>query len=76
MEKTRVEAPRAGCVETVFGRRLVPARHPRPARRGAGQGAERAAINAPMQGTAADLIKKAMIAVAGWLKGSEKLDSN
>ena len=55
-----------GYVETVFGRRLwLPEiRSSNAARR---QGAERAAINAPMQGTAADLIKRAMIAVQDWL---------
>jgi DNA polymerase I len=53
-------------VETVFGRRLyLPEINSKnPARR---QGAERAAINAPMQGTAADLIKLSMIAVQNWL---------
>ena len=60
-----------GYVETVFGRRLylpeINARNPQ--RR---QGAERAAINAPMQGTAADLIKLAMIAVQGWLAREKK----
>ena len=56
-------------METVFGRRLwLPEiRGGNQARR---QGAERAAINAPMQGTAADLIKLAMIAVQGWLERS------
>jgi DNA polymerase-1 len=60
-------------VETVFGRRLyLPEINSKnPARR---QGAERAAINAPMQGTAADLIKLSMIAVQGWLD-TEKLAS-
>ncbi|MBL0141940.1 MAG: DNA polymerase I [Betaproteobacteria bacterium] len=67
MERTRNEAKDRGYVETVFGRRLwlpdiVSANQ---ARR---QGAERQAINAPMQGTAADLIKLAMIAVQGWLE--------
>ncbi|MEW6120063.1 MAG: DNA polymerase I [Pseudomonadota bacterium] len=66
MQRTRDAAHRQGYVETVFGRRLylpeINARNPQ--RR---QGAERAAINAPMQGTAADLIKLAMIAVQGWL---------
>ncbi|HTP62439.1 MAG TPA: DNA polymerase I [Burkholderiales bacterium] len=66
MDETREKARTLGYVETVFGRRL---RLPEinsgsPARR---QGAERAAINAPMQGTAADLIKLAMIAVQEWL---------
>ncbi len=66
MEEVRKTARERGYVETVFGRRLwLPEiRSSNPARRG---GAERAAINAPMQGTAADLIKLAMIAVRGWL---------
>ncbi|HYQ94101.1 MAG TPA: DNA polymerase I [Burkholderiales bacterium] len=66
MEETRKTARDRGYVETVFGRRLwLPEiKSANPARRG---GAERAAINAPMQGTAADLIKLAMIAVRGWL---------
>jgi len=66
MQRTRETARSQGYVETVFGRRLylpeINAKNPQ--RR---QGAERAAINAPMQGTAADLIKLAMIAVQGWL---------
>jgi len=66
MEETRKTARDRGYVETVLGRRLwLPEiKSANPARRG---GAERAAINAPMQGTAADLIKLAMIAVRGWL---------
>jgi DNA polymerase-1 len=69
MQQTREFAREHGYVETVFGRRLwLPdikaAGGPRRA------GAERAAINAPMQGTAADLIKLAMIAVQGWLDGA------
>ncbi len=66
MERTREQARRQGFVETVFGRRLWLAEinSPNGPRRAA---AERAAINAPMQGTAADLIKLAMIAVHGWL---------
>jgi DNA polymerase-1 len=66
MDDTRKAARERGYVETVFGRRLwLPEiKSANPARRG---GAERAAINAPMQGTAADLIKLAMIAVQGWL---------
>ncbi|MGE5713372.1 MAG: DNA polymerase I [Betaproteobacteria bacterium] len=66
MEHTRVLAKRQGFVETVFGRRLwLPEiNSPNGPRRGA---AERAAINAPMQGTAADLIKLAMIAVSRWI---------
>jgi DNA polymerase I len=66
MERTREQAKRQGYVETVFGRRLWLAEinSPNGPRRAA---AERAAINAPMQGTAADLIKLAMIAVHGWL---------
>jgi DNA polymerase-1 len=66
MDETREKARAAGYVETVFGRRLwLPEiRSSNPQRR---QGAERAAINAPMQGTAADLIKLAMVAVQRWL---------
>ncbi|MDT3737526.1 MAG: DNA polymerase I [Denitratisoma sp.] len=66
MESTRLLARERGYVETVFGRRLwLPEiRSAAPARR---QAAERAAINAPMQGTAADIIKLAMIAVQRWL---------
>ncbi len=67
MERTRNAARESGFVETVFGRRLwLP--DIRSANQGRRQGAERAAINAPMQGTAADLIKLAMIAVQGWLE--------
>jgi DNA polymerase-1 len=64
-----MQAKARGYVETVFGRRLwLPEiNSPNGPRR---QGAERAAINAPMQGTAADLIKLAMIAVQGWLETS------
>ena len=67
MAKTRVLAKERGYVETVFGRRLwLPEiRSANGMRR---QGAERAAINAPMQGTAADLIKLAMIAVQSWIE--------
>ena len=66
MEETRAAAKERGYVETVFGRRLwLP--DIRSSNVGRRQGAERAAINAPMQGTAADLIKLAMIAVQGWL---------
>jgi len=66
MERTRDDARSRGYVETVFGRRLwLPEiKSAAPARR---QAAERAAINAPMQGTAADIIKLAMIAVQRWL---------
>jgi len=73
MEEVRKTARDRGYVETVFGRRLwLPEiKSSNPARRG---GAERAAINAPMQGTAADLIKLAMIAVRGWLD-REKLST-
>ncbi|WP_033534469.1 DNA polymerase I [Bordetella trematum] len=73
MDETRLLAREQGYVETVFGRRLqLPdikaASGPRR------QGAERAAINAPMQGTAADLIKMAMVAVQDWLV-DEKLQT-
>jgi DNA polymerase-1 len=66
MEDTRNTARMNGCVETVYGRRLwLP--EIRASQAGRRQGAERAAINAPMQGTAADLIKLAMIAVQAWI---------
>ena len=66
MEEIRVQAREQGYVETVFGRRLWLAdiRSSAQARR---SGAERAAINAPMQGTAADLIKLSMMAVQDWI---------
>ena len=66
MQETREQARERGYVETVFGRRLWLAEI-RAANSGRRQGAERAAINAPMQGTAADLIKLSMIAVQNWL---------
>ncbi len=69
MDRTRAEAKANGFVETVFGRRLhLP--EIRAQQVGRRQAAERAAINAPMQGTAADLIKKAMIATSAWLRES------
>lgn len=70
METTRQYAKTHGYVETLFGRRVwAPDIHSKiGARR---QGAERAAINAPMQGTAADLIKLAMIKVDEWLKQNQ-----
>ncbi|HEU4774708.1 MAG TPA: DNA polymerase I, partial [Lysobacter sp.] len=67
MDNTRQQARERGYVETVFGRRLyldnIDARN-----QGLRAGAERAAINAPMQGTAADIIKRAMIDIHGWLE--------
>jgi DNA polymerase-1 len=73
MRVTREQAREQGYVETVFGRRLwLP--EIRSSNGNRRQGAERAAINAPMQGTAADLIKLAMIAVQKWLV-DEKLQS-
>jgi len=72
MNDTRETAKQKGYVETYFGRRLwVPEINSANGQRRAG--AERAAINAPMQGTAADLIKLAMIATANWL-ATEKLN--
>ena len=66
MERARQQARAQGFVETVFGRRLrLEYIHARNAAQRAG--AERAAINAPMQGTAADIIKMAMVAVDAWL---------
>jgi len=67
MDNIRATASEQGYVETVFGRRLyLPEINARNAQRR--QYAERSAINAPMQGTAADIIKKAMITVHDWLK--------
>ncbi len=66
MLQTREQARERGYVETVFGRRLWLSEI-KAANAGRRQGAERAAINAPMQGTAADLIKLSMIAVQDWL---------
>ena len=69
MDETRSEAAERGYVETVFGRRLyLPEINSRQVMRR--QAAERTAINAPMQGTAADIIKRAMIAVQSWLAES------
>ena len=69
MEETRAQAKAQGYVETVFGRRLylpdINARNKQFQ-----QAAERAAINAPMQGTAADIIKRAMITVDAWCESS------
>ncbi|KRW59079.1 DNA polymerase I [Pseudomonas sp. TTU2014-080ASC] len=69
MDRTREQAAEQGYVETLFGRRLyLPDIHAKnPALR---KGAERTAINAPMQGTAADIIKRAMVAVDNWLTES------
>ncbi|HET7061148.1 MAG TPA: DNA polymerase, partial [Nitrosospira sp.] len=67
MQRTRQMARQSGYVETVFGRRLwLPEINSSNVNRR--QASERAAINAPMQGTAADIIKLAMIAVNSWLK--------
>lgn len=68
MERTREQARERGYVETVFGRRLY-LEYIRAGNQAQRAGAERAAINAPMQGTAADIIKRAMISVDGWLAG-------
>ena len=69
MEETRRQARETGYVETVFGRRLyLPEIQSRNA--ALRQYAERSAINAPMQGTAADIIKRAMIEVDSWLQSS------
>ena len=69
MDATREQARQQGYVETLFGRRLyIPDINAKNAQKR--QYAERTAINAPMQGTAADIIKKAMIAVDGWIQNS------
>ncbi|MEZ5570655.1 MAG: DNA polymerase I [Halioglobus sp.] len=70
MDRTRAVAKEQGFVETLFGRRLyLPEINARNKMRV--QAAERTAINAPMQGTAADIIKKAMLAVDDWLQRGE-----
>jgi len=70
MDKTREAAHEKGYVETLFGRRLyLPEINSRNGMRR--QAAERTAINAPMQGTAADIIKRAMLAVDGWIQARE-----
>jgi len=70
MDGIRAQAHDSGYVETVFGRRLyLPEINDRNAQRR--QYAERSAINAPMQGTAADIIKKAMISVHKWIKDDD-----
>ncbi|MEO8746647.1 MAG: DNA polymerase I, partial [Rhodanobacter sp.] len=70
MERTRAQAHRDGYVQTLFGRRLyldnLASRN-----NALRQGAERAAVNAPMQGTAADIIKRAMIQLDDWLQGRD-----
>lgn len=67
MDRTRADAAQRGYVETLFGRRLyLPEINAGNAQRR--QAAERTAINAPMQGTAADIIKRAMIDLDGWLQ--------
>ncbi len=69
MDRTRAQAREQGFVETVFGRRLY-AQDINASNHVRRQYAERAAINAPMQGTAADLIKLAMLAVHDWINSS------
>tara|TARA_R110001599_G_scaffold8651_19_gene42241 strand:+ start:7509 stop:10241 length:2733 start_codon:yes stop_codon:yes gene_type:complete len=70
MDRTRASAREQGYVETLFGRRLyLPEINARNKMRA--QAAERTAINAPMQGTAADIIKRAMLQVDSWLQGSD-----
>ena len=66
MEDTRKQAKEQGYVKTLFGRRL-PLPDIKASNGARRKGAERAAINAPMQGTAADIIKKAMLQVADWI---------
>ena len=70
LERVRAEAGTRGYVETIFGRRLylpdIRSRNP-----SVRQAAERTAINAPMQGSAADIIKRAMIHLDAWLQESD-----
>ena len=74
MDSTRALAKEQGYVETLFGRRLyLPEINARNKMRV--QAAERTAINAPMQGTAADIIKRAMLAVDDWLRQDAAIDA-
>ncbi|OOE81730.1 DNA polymerase I [Salinivibrio sp. PR6] len=74
MDRTREQAAEKGYVETIFGRRLyLPEIKSRNGMRR--KGAERAAINAPMQGTAADIIKRAMILVDQWIQANAADDA-
>jgi DNA polymerase-1 len=70
MDATRERAHRDGYVETLFGRRLY-LENLQSRNQAQRAGAERAAVNAPMQGSAADIIKRAMIAVDAWLAGRD-----
>ncbi|TAL87750.1 MAG: DNA polymerase I [Rhodanobacter sp.] len=70
MDATREQAHRDGYVETLFGRRLY-LENLGSRNHGLRQGAERAAVNAPMQGSAADIIKRAMLAMASWIAGRD-----
>ncbi|HEY8682427.1 MAG TPA: DNA polymerase I, partial [Rhodanobacter sp.] len=70
MDRTREQAHRDGYVETIFGRRLY-LENLTSRNQGLRQGAERAAVNAPMQGSAADIIKRAMISMADWIDGRD-----
>src|SRR3546814_6649933 len=74
MEASRERAHRDGYVETLFGRRLY-LENLTSRNQGLRQGAERAAVNAPMQGTAEDIIKRAMIAVARSEEHTSELQS-
>lgn len=71
MESTRQQARAQGYVETVFGRRLY-LDYIGSGTQAQRAGAERAAVNAPMQGTAADIIKRAMVTIDSWLAGHRK----
>ncbi|MCK7460253.1 DNA polymerase I [Idiomarina aminovorans] len=73
MEDTREQAKAQGYVKTLFGRRL-PLPDIKASNGARRKGAERAAINAPMQGTAADIIKKAMLKVADWIDSKQCQD--
>jgi len=73
MEDTREHAKEQGYVKTLFGRRL-PLPDIKASNGARRKGAERAAINAPMQGTAADIIKKAMLKVADWIESNQCQD--